>query len=795
LTIPTIILGIRCPAPINWLLPLSALITPYCIGAGFLPTGIGWSAPLLFALTAWVSPILPEQSYDKGLIALAKVLPSLSQLLLGLGVGTVALILSSWLGFALLKQQLSLGRNWLVLGSAGGALIGAWLATNNLFISSLLAELVGFSIFMQINDTKDDSDAGSLAIGVAVGVAVGIAGSLAASLVGDVVGGLAVGVVLCVAAVIAVVIADGVMVYVAVCVMFYAAFYVTFFVASVSRLSLSFYLITCAILALGFSPSKKHSWALSLTLTMLLLRVENLHASVLWAIPTILLGYYRIFPDYLLSAIPPLLHIAPSTLQTWPNRRRPQRNPLSLVRTLPRLNSELIWLPIPHHDTILAAAFQQSPADALAIYQNLQTDSLPGAQITLRKALPQIIANLLKAPRSTADLLLAQANDHPYLPFLIPEFYQPSNDDETNRALRDEKRNKEVAIIVPRLQSLITDIANTLDTPSASLRERGLENIQIKLTQLQLQLQLPSLGIPPKSVPRWQSVLTQWQTLLDLEMLEQRKLSQGELLSPFQYGNPLKPRDTFKGRRTLADRLYRLILDRNRPTLVLHGPRRFGKTSFLNNLPRRLPTDLIPIYLDLQSSALNNSEADFCYGLVRAIFKDTRSQNLALPTVPTRDSFKSNPYATLEDWLDQALPLLPAGRRLLLNLDEFEKIGTAISDGKLSLNLLNELRHLIQHRDELAFMFSGVQTLDELGPNWSSYFISVVPIEMLYLEPHEAEDLLRNPDPDFKMQYEAGLVETIIHLTHCQPYLLQLIGACLVEQANRAQVKTATHRL
>ena len=350
----------------------------------------------------------------------------------------------------------------------------------------------------------------------------------------------------------------------------------------------------------------------------------------------------------------------------------------------------------------------------------------------------------------------------------------------------------EIAIIFPKLQTIVQGTQNALNAGAIGLRERALEQIlnDIKL----FATQLPSL-LPPNSVTRWQQVLTHWQRLLELELTEQRKLSQGELLSPFQYGNPLRPRDAFKGRRTLADRLYRLTLDRNRPTLVLHGPRRFGKTSFLNNLPRLLPSDLIPIYLDLQSSALSSSEPDFCYGLVRAIYRDTRTQNLNLPAIPDRTAFKTNPYTTLEDWLDNALPLLPPGRRLLLNLDEFEKIGTAIADGRLSFNLLNELRHLIQHRDELAFMFSGVQTLDELGPNWSSYFISVVPIEMLYLEPHEAEDLLRNPAPDFEMRYEDGLIETICHLTHCQPYLLQLIGACLVEQANEATVKTATHAL
>ncbi len=77
-----------------------------------------------------------------------------------------------------------------------------------------------------------------------------------------------------------------------------------------------------------------------------------------------------------------------------------------------------------------------------------------------------------------------------------------------------------------------------------------------------------------------------------------------------------------------------------------------------------------------------------------------------------------------------------------------------------------------------------MQTLEELGPNWSSYFISVVPIEMVYLKPNEAEELLLNPDPAFKMRYDTGIIEELLKLTNCHPYCLQLLGASMVNQAN-----------
>ena len=117
-----------------------------------------------------------------------------------------------------------------------------------------------------------------------------------------------------------------------------------------------------------------------------------------------------------------------------------------------------------------------------------------------------------------------------------------------------------------------------------------------------------------------------------------------------------------------------------------------------------------------------------------------------------------NPYLILEEWLDEAILQLE-DKCILLNIDEFEKLGEAIKQGQIPLNILDEIRHLIQHYQKLIFLFSGVKNLEELGPNWSSYFINVIPIQILYLEPEEAQELLVNPDPDFALEYDEGIVE------------------------------------
>jgi hypothetical protein len=371
-----------------------------------------------------------------------------------------------------------------------------------------------------------------------------------------------------------------------------------------------------------------------------------------------------------------------------------------------------------------------------------------------------------------------------------------SNEFYTSETNQEELNSPELDIcfstVVSRFLNFARDIEAAMQAGSDSLKERSLERVTNNLNQFARQL--IEMQISSQNIEYWGSVINRWLQIIKDEIEVRRNQAQVELLNPFQFGNPLRlnRNHIFKGRQAFADQIVRLILDRNRPTLMLYGPRRCGKSSFLLNLPRLLPSDLIPVFLDLQSAAFTTDDAGFCQGLVRAIHRDSRSQGIQMPTVLPRQEFQASPYIALETWLGQALPRLGDERRLLLNLDEFEKIGRAIKSGKLTEDLFNELRHLIQHYDQLGFLFSGVQTLDEIGPNWSSYFISIVPMEMLYLEPDEAHDLLTNPDPDFSLRYDTDVIDQILTLTRGQPYLLQLIGSALVDQANQKQTQLVT---
>ena len=544
---------------------------------------------------------------------------------------------------------------------------------------------------------------------------------------------------------------------------------------SIKPLTLSTFLFCCCLAGVSLSPAKQR-WLGLIAAGMVALGIVYQDWGILLAFPIILIGYYRIFPDFIVFTVFILL--------TTSIFRRIGTNTFQLLKHLPPFTSKFLWLPLPNHDRLLIAAFRENPLEALPIFQSIQKQPLYGFQQTIKNALPQLVADQLISVHSISKLIATGAPNHAILPRLVPSLYR------SELSVDPKSLNVE---LLPTFQKFAQDIEAALYAGSIALRERGLERILDQLSTLHNHI---SELVKSKAIPLWEAVIKQWQTIIQQELEQLQRQSQSEILNPFQYGNPLtrERSQLFKGRSAFADQIVRQILDRDRPMIVLHGPRRCGKSSLLLNLPRLLTSDVLPVYIDLQSRSASQSEADFCFTIVRSIHRDARSQQIHLPAPPKREEFRLSPYTQLEDWLDTALTQL-GDRRILLNIDEFEAIGTAMEQGRISTNLFDELRSLIQHWDRLSFLFSGVQTLDELGTNWSSYFISAMPIEMTYLNPNEARELLLNPDPEFTLEYDTGIVDQILTLTRCHPYLLQLLGWVLVQLANTTHTQLVTPTL
>jgi hypothetical protein len=265
--------------------------------------------------------------------------------------------------------------------------------------------------------------------------------------------------------------------------------------------------------------------------------------------------------------------------------------------------------------------------------------------------------------------------------------------------------------------------------------------------------------------------------------------------NPYQVGNPIQVTryELFKGRLDLRDKIGVALRSRSTPTFVLHGPRRMGKTSFLLQLPRLLPEKFIPAFIDMQGGAAQ-TDGQFFYSLADALYSQV-GRKLKVES-PDASKFERQPYQAFTKWLKDLKPELQ-DRKVFFAIDEFETIGTRISEGVLSIQILEYLRHLMQHNEHVALLFAGVQTLEALGPHAASYFIGASLLEISYLSETEADELIRKPDPNAgnMPEYSKAVVKEIIRITKCQPYLIQAVCSEIYFIANEKSIKRITMKI
>ncbi len=301
---------------------------------------------------------------------------------------------------------------------------------------------------------------------------------------------------------------------------------------------------------------------------------------------------------------------------------------------------------------------------------------------------------------------------------------------------------------------------------------------------------------------QWSNAVSAISTIMEQYLEEQRVVDTLTYTDPYMVGSPIPPRRAalFKGRMELAEQIVEWLRSDNRPTLVLHGARRMGKTSFLmqlQNLMSGWRDSPIPVFVDGQRPEIVKNDASFLWTLARAIFTQLQRHRFQVQR-PDQAAFRASPFEAFSIWLeDEVVPAIGEDVRLLVTIDEFEKVGNAIRDGALSIHVLDFLRHTAQHSENLLFLFCGVETIESLGPNAASYFIGVQAIEISFLDRKAAEELIRNPTPEAEgvPRYSDAVVREILRLTHCQPYLIQAICSRIIARANKRRAASVTPAL
>jgi hypothetical protein len=119
--------------------------------------------------------------------------------------------------------------------------------------------------------------------------------------------------------------------------------------------------------------------------------------------------------------------------------------------------------------------------------------------------------------------------------------------------------------------------------------------------------------------------------------------------------------------------------------------------------------------------------------------------------------------------------------------DEFEKLDSAGKEQYLHLKLLlNWFRSIMQHHPRLALLFSGVQTFGDMGMSWAGYFVNVQTLKVSFLQPSEAYQLITQPIQSIPVEqvFGQGVIEEILRVTNCHPFLLQALSSVLIDALN-----------
>src|SRR5262245_3432350 len=309
-----------------------------------------------------------------------------------------------------------------------------------------------------------------------------------------------------------------------------------------------------------------------------------------------------------------------------------------------------------------------------------------------------------------------------------------------------------------------------------------------------------------KNAPRLLRTANHWFDLLqtELESFRARTKAERTIPNPFVFGLPVNetPNNVFTGRRDIAEQIEESLLGASHtPMLLLHGPRRMGKTSILKQLPRLLGPDFAPSMLDLEMKATREDVSSLLIYISRAVSEGLRRRHVFVEPVTDRkmtrkssrvpDEMRS-PFRAFDDWLDNVEREMPPRMRALLCLDEYESLQSALAAG-WGGDFLDTMRNLLQHRQRLALMFCGAHTFAEMGQEWTSRFISARRVRVGFLMRDELIPLLTEPIPEFDMRYaDDGALERIITTTNGQPFLTQAIAFELVQFLNGEKRKVAT---
>ena len=210
----------------------------------------------------------------------------------------------------------------------------------------------------------------------------------------------------------------------------------------------------------------------------------------------------------------------------------------------------------------------------------------------------------------------------------------------------------------------------------------------------------------------------------------------------FRAGDPVdRTREAFVPRLNIIGELDSLImLNTGCPGILLHGRRRIGKSTIVKNLTGDFVSpQLEVIHLSMQDARMFSSQKSWVETVCASIqkhFELAVSFHESTGTLSGLMTCLSHCNSHLQQ----------ENRRLLIGIDEYEKMDAKIGQGIFSGDLLDTIRESIQTHRHITWMFVGSHEINRLvNAQWTSNFISLRTVEVEPFSIKETRLLLTNP--------------------------------------------------
>ena len=286
--------------------------------------------------------------------------------------------------------------------------------------------------------------------------------------------------------------------------------------------------------------------------------------------------------------------------------------------------------------------------------------------------------------------------------------------------------------------------------------------------------------------------------------------------SPYIVGSPVDRQEMFFGRADVIESIQRQVgASTHANVILIEGNRRTGKTSILRQLGN---PDALPGWITVDCS-LQDAEGDGKKGGIstRNFYRLlARRTGWALydagvetwfPQLPDRTPdrpFKlaflraldqafadEHPFETFEVYIAAAIQAA-SPRRVLLMLDEFDKLQEGIDAGITSPQAPENIRHLLQNQAGLSAVITGSRRLKRLREEyWSALFGLGYRIGISALSEDDTRRLVTEPVAG-RLEYLPHARDRVVELTSRHPFLVQSLCNQVFERAAATGTRTVT---